>query len=282
MTETDLLPVKDIKEIEPRAKMLFLNVYPDKEPHISAAQKMFGLDQKSIEDFKQMALSNISTPPKEEGVKLSQRESKSDIFLPNDPSEFAGIVIMGTPFTAMARKTEDGKLLVAFWKDNLMKFIHSAYEKKVPILGICFGSQVVAEALGGKVEKMQNKWEVGFSTAERTSGSYGDPVMEGLPDQFVVSQNHTDTVVRMPPGAVSLAENPKYGLEAYRIGNVWGFQFHPERSKEEVLEYLDSRSEDLTEVGKNVEENKALGKSYDENLGNIFSNFLKVAWLGVQ
>jgi len=275
----------EIKEIEPRAKILFLNVNPNSQPHTSAAQRMFGMNGSDIEDFKQMALSDIKSPSKEEGLKLKEREAKSEIYLPENVADFTAIVILGSPFTAIPRETEEGKLFVANWKHDLIKFVQSAHEKKVPILGICYGSQIVAEALGGKAQKMEkNKWEVGFSIAQRLPASYGDPVMEGLPDEFVVPQNHTDAVVRIPPGAVALAENPKYGLEAYRIGKTWGFQFHPERSGKEVEEYLSKESSitQLNKAGKNIEENKALGKGYSETVGTILSNFLRVAWDRVQ
>jgi len=109
------------------------------------------------------------------------------------------------------------------WIDPLIDYVGAAAERDVPILGVCFGHQVLAEALGGRADGM-GEFEIGYRTVRRRGS---DPLFEGVDDEFTVFTTHGDAVVELPPGAALLAEND-YGVHAFRKGDAWGVQFHPE------------------------------------------------------
>ncbi len=277
----------EIKEIEPRIRVLIVDVQPTVKQNVRISQELFGKDADSIEKFAHLAVTSIKSPKRKENLQTSEREEKSTLYFPESVEDYAAIVITGSPFAAYPRE-KDGKPFIANWKNELFRFIRAAHERKVPILGICFGEQALAEALGGKVVPMKSKegvdvWERVWGKIKRAPGSIGDPVMKNLPSEFVAPENHGDVVARLPEGAVLLAENP-YGVQGFRIGNSWGFEFHPER-KPEVSEEMLANKEELDEMRKaaiDPDRIRDLGKEYSANLRKIFSNFLKVAWAGRQ
>jgi GMP synthase (glutamine-hydrolysing) len=118
-----------------------------------------------------------------------------------------------------------------YWDDDwiapLVDYVADAHEAGVPVLGVCFGHQVLAEALGGTVEDM-GAFELGYREVDRTGD---DPVFAGVPETFTTFTTHGDAVTELPPGATLLAEND-YGVHAFRVGDSVGVQFHPEYDNE--------------------------------------------------
>ncbi|MFC6873872.1 type 1 glutamine amidotransferase [Halobellus marinus] len=113
------------------------------------------------------------------------------------------------------------------WIRPLVEYVADAHERGLPILGVCYGHQVLASALGGHVEGM-GEYELGYREVRRTAD---DELFAGVPDSFTVFTSHSDAVTELPPGADLLAEND-YGIHAFRRGNAWGVQFHPEYDRE--------------------------------------------------
>ena len=134
------------------------------------------------------------------------------------PGAFDGLVVTGSKSSV-------------YWDDDwippLVDYVAAAHDADVPVLGVCFGHQVVAEALGGTVEDM-GAFELGYREVERTAD---DPVFAGVPETFTTFTTHGDTVTDLPPGATLLAEND-YGVHAFRVGDSVGVQFHPEYDNE--------------------------------------------------
>ncbi len=100
------------------------------------------------------------------------------------------------------------------------------YDLGVPILGICYGLQVIAHQLRGKVEKSERQ-EYGRARLRIVKK---DPIFEGLPDEFDVWMSHADKVVELPEGFETLAvsENSPHAVIANEGSKIYGFQFHPE------------------------------------------------------
>jgi GMP synthase (glutamine-hydrolysing) len=123
------------------------------------------------------------------------------------------------------------------WIDALVDWIEGA-AGRMPILGVCYGHQALAEALGGRVEAMADI-ELGY---REISHSGDDPLLSGLDSPFVAFETHSDRVVELPPDATPIAENDR-GVQAFRRGDCWGVQFHPEydRSSAETV----TRGKDL-------------------------------------
>ncbi|MCA8902117.1 MAG: glutamine amidotransferase [Hyphomonas sp.] len=136
-----------------------------------------------------------------------------------DPASLDGLMITGSP----AGVYDDFA-----WIAPLMDFIRGAAGAGVPQVGICFGHQILAEALGGKVVKSDKGWAAGRHTYDVLACP--DFVPDGCPVQISAAASHQDQVVVKPPGADVIAASgftPFAGLY-YPDAPALSFQCHPE------------------------------------------------------
>ena len=129
------------------------------------------------------------------------------------------------------------------WIRPLVDYVAAADDHGLPLLGVCYGHQVLASALGGRVASM-GEYEIGYRTITRTAD---DELLAGVDDEFVAFTTHSDAVTELPPGAELLAEND-YGIHAFRRGRAWGVQFHPEYDRETAVEVTRGKEGDLTDA----------------------------------
>ena len=125
------------------------------------------------------------------------------------------------------------------WIDDLEKFVLELQHRKHPLIGICFGHQMIAKALGGKTELASQGWGVGVQNYQKI---LTEPWM--VPDlkQFSILSFHKDQVTKLPEGAVLIAENDFCPYSAYYIGEwLISFQGHPELTKDYVRALLHQR-----------------------------------------
>ncbi len=116
------------------------------------------------------------------------------------------------------------------------------------VLGICLGSQLLAEALGGKVTRAEVP-EVGWQQVVRTSDGDSHPVFSALPEQFDAMQWHYDAW-QLPPGAQLVATSDGCPTQAFAYGDrVLAVQFHPEFTLERTRELAATTTDDLTPRG---------------------------------
>jgi GMP synthase-like glutamine amidotransferase len=138
--------------------------------------------------------------------------------LPPEPTTLEGIVITGSS----AGVYDDLP-----WMEPLREFIRKAYANSIPMLGICFGHQIIADALGGDVRKSEKGWGLGrHSYALKQRPDF----LADAPEVWSVACSHQDQVIVAPEDAeVILGSDftPNAGL-AYRNGATLSFQFHPE------------------------------------------------------
>ncbi|PSQ80969.1 MAG: glutamine amidotransferase [Bacteroidetes bacterium QS_1_63_11] len=128
------------------------------------------------------------------------------------------------------------------WTEALDELIRNAVDRRLPTLGSCWGHQVVARALGGRVVHDPEHSELGCGWVELTEASAEDPLFCRFPARFQANMGHHDRVVELPPSAIELAHNDQPN-QAFRLSNtpVYGTQFHSEldaeRERERILVY---------------------------------------------
>lgn len=135
-----------------------------------------------------------------------------------DPTGPGGIIVTGA---------RQGVYDNPDWMEPLRGFIRDAYAAKTPMLGICFGHQIMADALGGEVRKSDRGWGLGRHTYDVVTKP---EFLSDAPDKFSIAASHQDQVITPPPGAkVFLASEftPNAGL-IYGNGAAISLQPHPE------------------------------------------------------
>ena len=134
------------------------------------------------------------------------------------------------------------------WIKQLIKFIVELHQQQKKLIGICFGHQLIAHALGGLTQKSEKGWGVGLiiSDVKQTADKYDwlTPEKEG----FSLLVSHQDQVVKLPPGAELIASNAFCLNAGFQIGeSVLTFQGHPEFSVEYLKYIMNNRREIIGE-----------------------------------
>src|SRR6056297_1945790 len=109
------------------------------------------------------------------------------------------------------------------WIGRLKTWVGGAVEAGLPALGVCYGHQLLADVLGGRVEDM-GEYEIGYRTVDHDGGNR---LLDGIDESMTVFTTHSDRVAEPPPGATVFAEN-EYGIHGFRKDRAIGVQFHPE------------------------------------------------------
>lgn len=157
----------------------------------------------------------------------------------------AGIVITGSLSMVSDREP---------WSEALVPWLQQAVDGGTPVLGICYGHQLLAHALGGEVGHHPDGVEIGTVDVTRHEASNDDPLLAHLPEHFPAQVVHWQSVRRLPPGAVLLASNAHEPHHAYRVGqHAWGVQFHPEFSDGVLHAFLEGMGPVLADEGRNAD-----------------------------
>ncbi|WP_256300596.1 type 1 glutamine amidotransferase [Haloarchaeobius salinus] len=122
------------------------------------------------------------------------------------------------------------------WIHDATAWLRESHAAGVPMLGICWGHQFIAQALGGRVVDM-GEYELGYRELSRVGT---DPLFDEVPTEFVSFETHSDRVAELPPGASVLARND-YGVQAFRVGSAYGVQFHPEYDRQTAVWVTESK-----------------------------------------
>jgi len=130
------------------------------------------------------------------------------------------------------------------WLGAELDWLEGQLERGTPLLGVCLGSQLLARAAGASVFRADEP-EVGWLPVERTPAGAEDPVASVLPERFEAFQWHHYTH-GLPAGAVELARS-RVCSQAFRLGNAWGVQFHPEVRESQVEAWLAEEPGDVAD-----------------------------------
>jgi len=127
------------------------------------------------------------------------------------------------------------------WILTLKDKIKYGYNNSIPMLGICFGHQIISSALGGKVEKNKRGWELGSFKINFNKKGKDSLLFKNVDFNDYFYFSHEDIVSKLPKDSIELASN-NMGLQSYSINNkIYGVQFHPEFSVEIARKYLEVR-----------------------------------------
>ena len=128
------------------------------------------------------------------------------------------------------------------WIRDLESWVADAVDRDVAFLGVCFGHQLLAHALGGTVEAM-DEYEIGYRTVEHDGDSR---LLDGIDESMTVFTTHSDRVAEPPPGARVFAEN-EYGIHGFRKDRAIGVQFHPEYDIQTAETVTSGKDDQLSE-----------------------------------
>ena len=153
----------------------------------------------------------------------------------------AGVLVTGS--SAMVTNEEP-------WSERTGAWLREVVAAGVPTLGVCYGHQLMAKALGGKVGVNPHGRAIGTREVRMMPAAHGDPVFHGAPEVLTVQLTHREVVLEPPPGAERLIRaehDPYHGL---RFGeHAWGVQFHPEMDTDYVGVLIRQRAEAIREEG---------------------------------
>lgn len=170
----------------------------------------------------------------------------------------AGIVVTGSH--SMVTEHLD-------WSERTALWLASGVESGIPVLGICYGHQLLAYAMGGEVRDNPSGREFGTVDVYLEDDAQNDALLGGLCSPIKVHVSHTQSVVRLPDGAQRLAYSDRDPNQAFVLGDcAWGVQFHPEFDATVVRTYIENYREVLKEEGQDPE--ALLASSVDTPYGS--------------
>jgi GMP synthase (glutamine-hydrolysing) len=161
-----------------------------------------------------------------------------------DPRAPAGVVLTGAHEMVTDR---------ADWSVATGRWLADVLAARTPVLGICYGHQLLAATAGGTVGPNPRGREYGTARIDLTAAARSDPLFAALPDAFDAQVCHAQSALTVPRGATVLAGNAHDPLHAFRLGpRAWGVQFHPEFSHETAAAYVHHYRRELAAEGLDV------------------------------
>jgi GMP synthase (glutamine-hydrolysing) len=191
-----------------------------------------------------------------------------------DAAGFDGVIVTGSPCSLVDPEP---------WMHDAAGFIREVAEAGTPVLGVCFGHQLIGCAWGGSVRKNPKGWEAGTTTVELTEEGRRDPLFDGLPPTLDVNMSHRDEVCPLGPGVRHLARGGRCEYQAIAVGeHVRGVQFHPEMNggviQRIIRHRMDLLAEDAVATGRADEghPDRLLARSGDTPHGEgVVTNFIR-------
>lgn len=150
-----------------------------------------------------------------------------------DPPAHAAAIVTGSPAMVSERHA---------WSEAAAAWLRAAVDGGLPVLGVCYGHQLLAHAFGGRVDYHPRGRELGTVGIECLPAAVDDALLAAAPPMFAAHASHRQSVLELPAGAVVLARSAHDPHHAVRYApRVWGLQFHPEFSVEIMRGYLRRR-----------------------------------------
>ena len=185
-------------------------------------------------DFDAMFLRGLfgDGQPAERVIHVDPREGDA---LP-DPTEADAVLVTGS--ASMVTERLD-------WSERTKRWLPKVLDARVPLLAVCYGHQLLAEAAGGRVGRNPNGREIGTIEVTLTDAGQADPLLGSLQEPLLSMQStHVESVLELPPGATLLGHTSLDPHQTFRVGErAWGVQFHPEIDADVSRWYVEGRAE---------------------------------------
>jgi GMP synthase-like glutamine amidotransferase len=183
---------------------------------------------------------------------------------------FEAMIVMGGPQNVWQEE------LYPWLRDEKAAIRRFVAEMRRPYFGICLGHQLLADALGGRVEKAEIP-EYGLMRVWKTDDGARDPLLGAMDNPFTALQWHGAAVAALPEDSVVLARNEACPIQAFRYGDrAYGVQFHIEVTKDTVIDW----SKHIRPVMNEVELARQVDAAYPDLYAlarNAYDNF-KLLW----
>lgn len=162
-----------------------------------------------------------------------------------DLKDVSGVIITGSH--SMVTDSEP-------WSEVAEKYLRDIADKAIPVLGICYGHQLICQAFGGTVGYHPKGKEVGTVNIQLTEEGRKDELLKVLPENFLGHVTHSQTVLKLPESAKTLSVNDFEKNHAFVIhGNIWGVQFHPEFNLGIIQAYILEQEDTLIKEGHDID-----------------------------
>lgn len=220
----------------------------------------------SVQNISYETLGTLDQMFRSDGFEIEKVDAQNGN-VPSTSKGYVAVVILGGPMAVY---------------DNLpylqqeQELIKDAMKNNTPVLGVCLGSQLIAQAAGGRVYKGKKK-EIGLSSVYVTPASSND-IFRGVTDKTIkVFQWHGDTY-DLPSNAKMLAYSDLYP-QAFRIGSAVGIQFHLEVDREMIESWIREYSAEVN--AEKIDPSEILPSTGDlEELSarcrTVYNNFTRV------
>ena len=157
------------------------------------------------------------------------------------PGDVAGALITGSAAMVTER---------AAWSERTAGWIRDAMDAELPMFGVCYGHQLMAHALGGRVDYLPGGGEIGTVTIQMLDAARNDPLTDKLPAEFRAHATHEQSVLELPKGTTVLASSSRDPHHLLRYGtHAMSAQFHPEFNADVMRAYIDRKHHDMRREG---------------------------------
>ncbi len=182
-------------------------------------------------------------------------------------SELAAVVVTGSSAYVSEREA---------WSERSAEWIASVAAAEKPLLGICYGHQLLAHALGGRVDRNPKGREIGTVEVILDAKSGNARLLHGLPDRLIVQVSHLESVLELPGGSKCHGASAADPNQIFSLGErIWGVQFHPEFDAEIVRLYIEGRRQRL--VDESLDPDALLEATRDSPHGErILARFMEI------